>query len=141
MLERLLYGLRCIGRLRGPLPPQPVRTWELPCARWMVPPATWLASGGREVAHAFARSKSDAYRMLLCRLCGRAMVHDGSNCAACNRGDGVTSLVVPWPGVGVDVDRGQGAAVATHPPTPQLQAAAPALGGWMPKQTKAGFES
>lgn len=27
--------------------------------------------------------KSDAYRMLVCRTCGRALCHDGSACVAC----------------------------------------------------------
>ena len=42
--------------------------------------------------------KSDAFRMILCRLCGRATCHDGVNCTVCRRGgvDVATSVVVPY---------------------------------------------
>lgn len=43
--------------------------------------------------------KSDAYRMLVCRLCGRATCHDGRTCAACCADQmeaGPVALTVPY---------------------------------------------
>lgn len=40
--------------------------------------------------------KSDAYRLLLCRLCGRATLHDGRACATCRTADGATAVMVPY---------------------------------------------
>ena len=38
----------------------------------------------------------DAYRMLLCSLCGRAMCHDGVTCSNCKQTDGVKPVMVPY---------------------------------------------
>ena len=40
--------------------------------------------------------KSDAYHLLLCRACGRAVCHDGLCCAHCRNDEGATSLTVPY---------------------------------------------
>jgi DNA-directed RNA polymerase beta subunit len=40
--------------------------------------------------------KSDAYRMLVCRKCGRMMVHNGRVCAACRTSEGALPVIVPY---------------------------------------------
>ena len=34
--------------------------------------------------------------MLVCGLCGHALCHDGSTCAACHTAEGATAMVVPY---------------------------------------------
>jgi DNA-directed RNA polymerase beta subunit len=41
--------------------------------------------------------KSDAYRMLVCRACGRAMCHDGKRCTGCRETTtGPVVMTVPY---------------------------------------------
>lgn len=75
--------------------------WSAPARRPDVVPAPRgpdciIAHGATALLQERLLYKSDAYRLLLCRLCGRATLHDGRACAACKTADGATAVTVPY---------------------------------------------